>query len=63
MKGWKTKLGAALTGLGGILKTLGESGTEPAILVPLGEVLLYVGGPLTLWGLGHKLEKAARGDV
>ena len=64
MKGWKTKTGAILTTLGGVLVSSAESvSDEVGVWLALaGKVLMAVGGPLAAWGLGHKIDKASGND-
>lgn len=51
MKGWKTKAGATLTGVGVALRLLGYE--------ELGDALASFGAILMGVGVAHKIEKAA----
>lgn len=60
MSGWKTKTGTVLLATGSIL--LGSADLVPAPTVMpwlkfIGTVLTGIGGSLTAWGVGHKIEK------
>mgnify|MGYP001562929918 CR=1 FL=1 len=49
LKGWKTWLGIGLIGASGAANALGYG--------PLAEVLVYVGGIMGLYGIGHKVDR------
>lgn len=51
MKGWKTWVGAVVTGIGAFLKALGPEYTE------LAEAFVGFGMAVIAIGLGHKVEK------
>lgn len=57
MSGWKTKVGAILLGVSGLLKTLADSLGAPELTV-YAEIFAAIGGPLTAVGVAHKVEKA-----
>lgn len=60
MKGWKTKYGSVALIAGQVLMGSADVAPEPSVSVWMsfiGKILTGVGGGMTAWGLGHKLEK------
>lgn len=60
MSGWKTKLGAGLVAIGGILGPVGKAigGDLGEGVGQLGVALVTIGGALAAVGIGHKIDKA-----
>ena len=63
MTGWKTKAGSIILSIGGVIVGSAEIAPVPG-MVPwlkfIGFIVSGVGGALTVWGIGHKLEKAQK---
>ena len=60
MKGWKTKAGAVLIVLSGIVEALKVSGlVDPELAGGIATLLIYIGGALGVVGLAHKIEKGS----
>ena len=60
MSGWKTKVGAVITAIGGTIIGSAEIAPTPGMIPWLkfiGFIISGIGGALTIWGIGHKLEK------
>jgi hypothetical protein len=58
MKGWKTKTGASIVALAALLGSI--AAIYKPEWVPVFEAFAGVGAALAAWGLGHKIEKAAK---
>jgi hypothetical protein len=64
VRGWKTKTGSILFGVGGVL--VSSAGSCPVAeyawwLDVAGKILMAVGGGLGMYGIGHKVDKLGNG--
>ena len=59
MTGWKTKLGAALVVVGGVLEGMPEFFPGQGAVA---KALIAIGGAIAAVGLGHKIEKTVKKD-
>ena len=59
MGGWKTWTGIGIGSIGALLEFLSKCGIER--VEGYAKIVLEVGGIFGVWGIAHKVEKAAKG--